>query len=307
MASKRTHPHHLPTDFGHDVALFPTWSTDHAAAVSARSPRQRATGTWTGLRRHVIRRVVVLQVVGRLADLAEDLDREIQLALATEPRGVVCDLSDELDGNRAVEALAAAGRHVRDWPGVPVAAACLDPMVRVALRKHPLGCHLIVAESQLTALTGVLATPDLAARQLRLPSHPSTPRVSREFIAGTLLDWGLSRLTPFASLVVNELVASSANQAGSDIDISVVWDRAAERWDLGILRMTVRDRGPKDAAPTNQVLELEGRRRTVVAGTSRAFGVLPTADGGRTVWAVLEAPMPRPSAAPAGRKRSRNT
>lgn len=301
MTSQRTDPNNLPTDFGHDVALFPTWSTDHATTRSTRSLRRRAAGAWTGVRRRVIRQVVVLEVVGQLGDLAEDLDREIQVALADEPRGVVCDLSDEVDGDRVATALAAAGRHVRDWPGIPVALACLDPMVRRTLREQPLGSHLIVAESQLTALSAVLATPDLASRQVRLPPHPSTPRASREFISGTLTDWGLGRVTPYASLVVNELVASSASEAGSDIEVSLAWDRATGRWDLGILRMRVRDHGPTDQAPTPQPRELEGRRRTVVAGTSRAFGVLPTADGGKTLWAVLDAPTPQPLARPSGR------
>jgi hypothetical protein len=246
----------------------------------------------------------VLEVVGSLGDLDEDLDHEIQLALADEPRAVVCDLSDEVDADRVVAALAAAGRHARDWPGVPVAVACLDPLVRQALRRDPMGSHLIVAESQLTAFTAVLATPDLAARQLRLPPHPSTPRMSREFVSGTLLDWGLGRLTPFATLVVSELVAHSSAEAGSEIDVSVVWDRATRRWDLGILRVAVRDHGPtadsatdqpgNDQMPAPGPMALNGRSLVVVAGTSRAYGVLPTADGGKTLWAVLEAPTPQP-------------
>jgi hypothetical protein len=42
-------------------------------------------------------------------------------------------------------------------------------------------------------------------------------------------------------------------------------------------------------------LDLHGRGLTVVGGLSRAFGVLPTEDGGKLVWALLEAPCP-PSA-----------
>jgi hypothetical protein len=323
MASQRTNPNNLPTDFGHDVALFPTWSTDHATAHATLSSRRRAAGPETMVRKRVIRRIVVLEVPGRLSQLGQDLDREIQVALADEPRGVVCDLSDEVDGKGVVETLALAGRHVRDWPGIPVALACLDPLVREAVRNHSLGGHLIVAESQLTALSAVLATPDLAARTLQLPAHRSTPRLCREFISGTLLEWGLSRLAPFANLVVSELVASSSSGAGSDIEVSVAWDRAAGRWDLGIVRLAVRDHGPTDptsqhlaptgAAPTGVAstdhghsLELEGRGRTVVAGTARAYGVLPTADGGKTVWAVLEAPRARPVTRQPSRARSRN-
>jgi len=36
---------------------------------------------------------VVLEVTGRLGDIVEDLDWAIQLALASDPRGVACDLT----------------------------------------------------------------------------------------------------------------------------------------------------------------------------------------------------------------------
>src|SRR5665811_2432110 len=98
-------------------------------------------------------------VTGRLVDVAQELDLAIQLALAEGPRGVVCDLSAVLEGAEpgAVEVLATAGRHVRDWPGIPVAVACPDPWVREALRVQPLGGHLIVTASLFSAVSAVLA------------------------------------------------------------------------------------------------------------------------------------------------------
>ena len=181
-----------------------------------------------------------------------------------------------------------AGRHVRDWPGIPVAVACPDRQVREALLAHPLGAHLIVAESMFTAITAVSATPYLTVQCLRLAPHPTAPRASREFVTRTLLDWRMSRVIPFASLVVSELVACSTINAGTDVELSVTWDR-------GALRLTVQDHGPAlpDQRPSG--LDLHGRGLTVVGGLSRAFGVLPTEDGGKVVWAVLEAPGPRPS------------
>ena len=52
----------------------------------------------------------------------DELDRAIRLALADRPRGVVCDLSAVPEGADpgAVRVLATAGRHVRDWPAIPV-------------------------------------------------------------------------------------------------------------------------------------------------------------------------------------------
>jgi hypothetical protein len=239
------------------------------------------------LRRHAIRQVLVLEVAGRLADVVEYLDRVIQLALANGPRGVTCDLSRVEDADPdAVEMLARAGRHVRDWPGIPVAVACPDPLVREALHAHPLGGHLILAASLFSAISEVLAAPTVSVESRRLAPHPTAPRASRDFVTRTLLDWRLGRAIPFASRVVSGLVSSSSIDAGTDIDVSLAWDR-------GALRLTVLDHGPILPGQWPCVPDLHSRALTVVAGLSRACGVLPTADGGKVVWAVLDAPRPR--------------
>ena len=140
MVQQPSSPHDLSTDFDHHVVLFPTrYAPNVPAELPAQSAGRPATGPQVRVRRHAIRQVVVLEVAGRLSDVVEDLDRAIQLALADGPRGVVCDLSAVLEGAEpvAVEVLATAGRHVRDWPGIPVAVACPDPRVREALRAHP--------------------------------------------------------------------------------------------------------------------------------------------------------------------------
>jgi len=235
--------------------------------------------------------VVVLEVTGHLSEAVEELDRAVQLALAEAPRGVVCDLAAapqdaERLGSVAVEVLATIGRHARDWPGTPVAVACPDPRVRETLRAHPLGGHLMSTPSLFTAVPAVLAAPALDVRRLRLAPHPTAPRASREFVTRILLDWQLNRSIPFASLVVSELVASSSMNAGTDIDVSVVWN-------LGSLRLAVRDHGPGRPDQPDAVLDLHGRSLTVIAGLSRAFGAMPTADGGKVVWAVLNAPRSR--------------
>jgi hypothetical protein len=244
-------------------------------------------------RRRAIREVAVVEASGQLGDVVEDLDRAIQLALAEGPRGVVCDLSAVLEGADpvAIEVLATAGRHVRDWPGIPVAVASADPEVREALAAHPLGGQLIVSASLFSAVTAVLATPVLDVERLRLAPHPTAPRASRDFVTRTLLDWRLGRAIPYASLVISEMVASSTINAGTDIEVSVTWS-------LGALRLTVRDHGPALPQQRHSVLGLHGRGLTVVAGLSRVFGVMPTGDGGKVVWAVLEAPRSGPWARP---------
>jgi hypothetical protein len=291
MAQQLSTSHDLPTDSDHHVVLFPTRSAaDAQSELAMQSAAHPATGPHGRVRTHAIRQVVVLEVSCRLSEAVEELDRAIQLALAEGPRGVVCDLSNVVDGADpvAVEVLATAGRHVRDWPGIPVAVACSDPQVREALRAQPLGRDLVVTPSLFSAVSAVLVTPTLAVAWRKLAAHPTAPRASREFVTRTLMDWQLGRVIPFASQVISELVASSSINAGTDIDVSVVWN-------LGALRLTVRDRGPALPGQRPSLLYLHGRRLTVVAGLSRVFGVLPTADGGKVVWAVLDAPRPNSS------------
>jgi hypothetical protein len=293
MVQHSTSPQELRTrEFSshadHQVLLFPARLPGEVPTLlpvqpaRRQVPRRRARAQ---IRTRTIRDVTVLGVCGRLEDVVQDLDQAIQLALGEEPRGVVCDLSAAFEGDEpvAVEVLATAGRHVRDWPGIPVGVACPDPQVREALRAHGLGRHLIVAESLFSVMSAVLATATLRVAKLQLAPHPTAPRASRDFVTQTLRDLHLNPVVPFARLVVSEMVVSSSAHAGTDIDLFVGWN-------LDALRLTVRDHGPALRGHQYSGVDLEGRSLTVVAGLSRAFGVLPAANGGKALWAVLEAP-----------------
>lgn len=243
----------------------------------------------THVRKRVVGQVVVLEVAGHLSDVVEDLDEAIQLALAEGPRGVVCDLSTVQDDAQpgAAEMLATAGRHVRDWPATPVAVACPDPRVQMMLCAEPLGRHLILTDSMPPAVSAVLATPVPTVEKLRLAPHPTAPHASRNFVTRTLLDWGLEPLVPCCCLVVSELVTNSTIHAGTDIELSVAWS-------MGSLRVTVRDNSPDLPRQRYTRFDVHGRGLSIVAGLSRSFGVLRTADGGKVVWAVMYAARPRP-------------
>jgi hypothetical protein len=259
--------------------------------LPARSVGRPGMGRQWQARTRAIRQVVVLEVEGRLRDVVEDLDRAIQLALAEGPRGVVCDLSGADEGAEpgAVQTLAMAGRHVRDWPGIPVGVACPDPRVREALRAHPLGGHLIVTESIFAAVSAVLSTPILVVERLQLAAHPTAPSASRSFVTRILKDWQLDPVIPSATVAVSRLVASSSLNAGTAIDLSVAWN-------AGALRLTVADHGLALPGQRPSDPDVQARGLTVaVARLSRTFGVLPRADGGKVVWAVLEAPRQRRS------------
>lgn len=280
---------HLTADFDHHVVLLPTWPAAYVLSDFAAQPASRpVAGAQVRVKSRLMSQVVILEVAGRLGDVVQDLDRAIQLALADGPRGVVCDLSDVVECAEpvAVEVLATAGRHARDWPGIPVAVDCPHARVREVLAAHPVGGHLIVTASLLSALSAVRATPTPAVQWLRLAPHPTAPRASRNFVARTLLGWGLGPLIPCACLVVSELVTNSTIHAGTDIAVSLAWNP-------GALRLTVRDGSPDLPRQRYSNFDEHGRGLRVVAGLARAFGVLPTGDGGKVVWAVLNGALPR--------------
>jgi anti-sigma regulatory factor (Ser/Thr protein kinase) len=273
-------PRDAPSGF---VDVGDRWFTGRSADGPPEAPRRR-------LRTHVVREVLVLKAAGRLGDVVEDLSHAIELALADLPRGVVCDLSAVLGDAQpdAVDLLAEVGRQARDWPGTPIAMACPDLQLRAELAAHPMGRHLIVSESIFGALSAVLRTPTPHVQRLRLAPHPNSARTSRDFVARTLLEWQLDTLAPSACLVISELVTNSTVHAGTEIDLSIAWDRR-------VVRLTVRDRGQGLPRERQAGLEPHGRGLTIVAGLARVFGVLPSADGGKVVWAVLDVPSPSPA------------
>jgi hypothetical protein len=285
MAQQPTSPQDL-TAFDHYAVAFPTRQrSDLPTAIPAQPAARTPNPPQVGVRRYTLRKVAIVEVADRLSEVVQDCDHAIQMALTERARGVICDVTAAGEGAEptAVEALATAGRHVRDWPGVPLAVACPDPQVCEALRAHPLGHHLIVTPTLLSAMTAVMATRTVTVERLRLAPSPSAPRAAQDFVTRTLHEWRLSQVIPFASLVVSELVANATMDASADIDVSVAWD-------LGALRLAVRDDCPDLPHQPYSHRDPHGRRLSVVAVLSRTFGVLPTAEGGKVIWAVLEAP-----------------
>jgi hypothetical protein len=296
MAQPSSLLHDYPCDPDQQVVLLPRPPARVPTDLAEDAAESSVAGPSLRVRTHALRQVVVLEFNGQLGGVIEDLYRSIQLALADGPHGVVCDLSAVYQGADpdAVELLATAGRHVRDWPGIPVMVAGSKRRVREVLRVHPMGRYLILTPSVRQAVSAVLETP-MPVEWQRLAPHPTAPRASRNFVSRTLLDWGLGRLIPSASLVLGELVTNSTIYAGSDVDLSVSWN-------LDALRLTVRDNSFDLPRPRFSRFDHNGRGLSAVAGLSRSSGVIP-ADGGKVVWAVLNAARPNPRPPKRGIKR----
>ena len=229
--------------------------------------------------------VVILIVDGSLSDGVDALDSAALFALAEAPRAVVIDVSlaDDVSAPGALRRLALTGRHPRDWAGVPVAVAGLDRRDADELSRRPLGSHLVVTTTVRQALSVIMQNSLPTTQSVRLAPHPTAPRASRDLVSRALLDWRLSKHIPAACLIVSELVTNAMIHAGTQIEVTVSEHRQA-------VRLAVRDRSAVLPLEKADPLDEHGRGMAIVGGLSSARGVMLHPDGGKVVWAVLDAP-----------------
>jgi hypothetical protein len=222
--------------------------------------------------------------------------------LADEPGVVDCDLAGmAAEGPAMGEALLPVARYLARWPGPVVMMYAPDPRVRVSLRAARLVDRLLVSASRETARTAPhRLLPDIQRQRLRLPPGPTAPKQARAFVDRALLDWQLPRVIAPASAVVEKLVRSVTTDATEGLDLMV------SRVD-DLVRLAVRERAPDSPATSlGEVAQspLQGSGLHLVQGLSHGWGVIPSPTGGRTLWAILDAPATgHPNPAPAASSR----
>ena len=240
----------------------------------------RADSGWSARRDEV----AVVAGVGPLEDVVDDLRRAVLLSLAEEPRAVVCDLTGVLDGRDADAQLllATMGEQVRDWPAVPLAVPCPDPALRRRLRQQPMSELVLLRSTKAQALAAVGRIAPPPTVRLQLAPHATASRVARDFVSRTCLDWGIAQGIASACLVVSEMVTNGLRHAVTDLDLALARHG-------GILRLALRDHSDEPLRePSYDLHGVGGRGLALIAACSRAWGVLPTVDGGKVVWAVLD-------------------
>jgi anti-sigma regulatory factor (Ser/Thr protein kinase) len=230
-----------------------------------------------------LRDVSVVLADGRLDDAGPDLHHNVLQALADSPRAVFCDLGAVTMGSDGAvrDLVAGVGQQVHDWPAVPVAIACLEADLRHRLREEPLSGHLSVRATASLAMASVAGAARPPCEQLDLDAVPAASRLARDLVSRTLLDWGMAQLLASAALVVSELVANAVLHAGTPLRVTV------SRHD-GAVRIAVRDGSPEPVRRRVPGFDREhGRGLLLVDASARAWGALPTVDGGKVVWVVL--------------------
>jgi len=211
----------------------------------------------------------VIDVIGTLPEAAGVANAELLRVLSLDPESVTCDLSgvtSDLD-ELVLRELLDTGGLLEHWPGTVV--------VLVTPQR---------VDASLLAQYGVGRVP--AARptaRIHLDPHPRAVRSARDFVSRTCLDWQLSHVIGSAVLVVGELVTNGLAHTRTALDVTV--SVAGGRLLLGVHDGS-HERPQVSAPPSGST---RGHGLQLVAGFSRAWGSLPRADGGKVVWAVLDA------------------
>jgi hypothetical protein len=230
----------------------------------------------------------LVTVSGPLEDVAEVAHRALLDTLADDVTAVVCDLSEATGtpDSESTALLASVGSEVRQWPGTPVGMVCPTVRLREGISRHPDSRYLVLAARRRQVLVGLAHRPHATVVQASLPPVARSARAARDLVARTLLDWGCGPQIGGATLVVSELVTHAMLYADSDLLVTVA--RCGSQ-----IRISVRD-----ANHTNtHLMGMEASRVShrglmLVAAVSESWGVLPTSDGGKVVWAVLAANPP---------------
>ncbi|CAD5924570.1 MULTISPECIES: ATP-binding protein [Streptomyces] len=130
-----------------------------------------------------------------------------------------------------------------------------------------------------------------------LPSDPVSVSSARRFVARTLAEWGLSEDTELADtirLIISELATNSVQHTFGQSPTFTV-DLRLERDEE--LRLGVTDSHPRwpQRLPA-AVRQDNGRGMVIIRALAKEYGgrltVVPTAEGGKTVWIALPWAVP---------------
>jgi len=125
--------------------------------------------------------------------------------------------------------------------------------------------------------------------QIWLAADVRSAGEARRFVASTLSDWMAPAYRDVAVLVVSELVANAALHARTEIGVRV-------ELKPDCLRLSVSDGSPRVPVVRHYSEQsTTGRGLTLVTVLARDWGVDPNPDGGKTVWAEVDADRERHS------------
>lgn len=234
----------------------------------------------------------VVRVQGPLADVARPACQAVLHALAVDRGPVVCDLTRTTGpiSAQALVLLAAPARHTRDWPGTPIGFACPPGHLRFHLARQA-GPHVVVTQRVPEAVNVVQNHPRVTVLRQQLPAIPQSAAIARDLVAKACQDWGRPTQLGPAGAIMGELVNNAVPHARTDLQVTLAQCGPALRLSVG-----ERSSSPSRLQPADRVA-VSSRGVFLVSSLAQSWGVLPTSDGNKVVWAVLTTTPPLPPAA----------
>lgn len=230
----------------------------------------------------------VVTLTGSLDGGLLEMHREVLYTLAEQPGGILCDLSrasGELD-DHAVAVIVSMTDQTRMCAGSPLALVGTAAHVARLGQLPPTSATLTDRSAALSWLSQTLPQGRIA--RTRLAADRQSARAARQFLEATWQGWGLVDRLDDGKLVVNELVTNAVLHARTDIDVTL---SACD----GRRRVGVRDRSHTLDRPLRRIGTFpespSGRGLLLVERLCTTWGVLPTRDGGKTVWASVDEPL----------------
>jgi anti-anti-sigma regulatory factor len=206
--------------------------------------------------------------------------------MVDEPDAVIVDLGPLVIPSTAVlSVFSVVALRTGHWPGVPIMLVARQASHRETLR-HSAVSRWVPCFEDLDAAFGAVGEPPLRRRVLvGLAGHRSSAREARRHVREIGGDWGLTEVGDVladAELIATELVENTVRHTVSDLVLRLELRN-------GLLTVAVADDDPREAV-------LLGRTRAtglvMVAGMAEVWGCTPAMNGGKIVWAVLDAGRP---------------
>ena len=205
--------------------------------------------------------------------------------LAECPAAVVVDLSAAEPGDdSALLVIAAALREAESFPPVPLLLAGAGGDLTAPLDRLGTTGHARWYPSYTAACTAATAPEALAGRlSIRLAPDKSAPAQGRELVDRACQTWALPGIAPAAQVIVSELCANAVLHGEPPFRLILLRDG-------GRMHIVIRD--ASGVMPQLRPLPDDGQPRAsgngmhLVKAFASSWAAVPTAGGGKAVWAV---------------------